>query len=299
METSAPRNLGGNSKQRAQFRKLLLRVLGDEKAAELLAPKPKPMPVPEGSKTLIYLRAFGVVGVLSGVGAMTFPAFFWVGVGVLHLAGCLWIVDLVSERGLSKATKLAIGLVVCALLGSFDKWVVFYPPQIEVVAHAEDGNYKDGQDIDGITWKPGYSELRVAITNHSNRDYENVDMRILPDTWVAKAIQTSHIFGVDFPGDDVEVMSVVAHGIDPATGKPFDQPLTRGPRNSGVRVHCPRLPKKTSLMILVATMSPTSPLEGVPDVPPKNKVRASLVKMVGDYTITWRPYHIKDTYNAH
>jgi hypothetical protein len=256
-------------------------------------------PLNSRNKTAIlkYLKAFGGASMALSIAVLVLSPFFWFGAVLIYLAAALWIADICVEN-LSHPNKGILIAVVLLAAGLFTKFVVLFSPQLEVVAHSDRGDYKAGEVIDGISWKPGYSELRVAITNHSGRDYENLDMQILPDAWINEEIQTSHITGCSFPESENGLMSAVAHGTDPVTGKPFDQLLTKGPHNLGVRVRCEKLPNHSSLQILIATIKP-DPKSGmigmIPDFEPASKLLPSSVRIKGDYSITGRPWHVDKT----
>ena len=245
-----------------------------------------------------YLRSLGLIGILLGGAGMVLTGFFWCAAIFIYLGLGVALFDIWIAEDLPKWASGLFSVLVIALLGLFTAGIVMYPPSLEIVVHAADGDYSTGQNIDGIDWKPGYSELRVALTNHSDRDYDNLDMRLRPDVWVARVVQTSHLEGVSFPDEETSVMSVVGHGIDPKTGKPVDQPFTMGPRNTGVRVRCDKVPRHSSLQLLIATMHPTSPITGAPDVVPDKKVHTNQLHVVGDYMITWRPRHIDSIHQA-
>lgn len=241
--------------------------------------------------TLKYVEISGATGVLIAIAVVVLTPFFWVAVGAFYLAMALFLFCILKEK-LVIGSKTAFLLGTVTLVGLSLKYVVFFDPAIHLFAQSSLAYFKTGTSVYGIPWQPAYSELRVAIKNDSDRDYENLDVKILPNAMVDKFVQVSTLSSCESIDPTVEY-SVFAHGTDPVTGKPFDEPAIRGPNNLGIRVKCTPLPKHSSVQMVFATMN-----SEMPSVEPKEKRPATAVRIVGDYSVTYRPYRLNQIVTA-
>lgn len=136
-------------------------------------------------KALTYLRSIGGIGLFCAVVGMIQSTHYWWAVGLAYVAMLLLAIDLYLEPGLGWwKPVLSLMWISVALLGSVEYVFKSAPLDIRTIRHY--GNFKDGEIIGGISWKPTYSELRIYLTNKSDHMYEDIDVLIITDLMVSK-----------------------------------------------------------------------------------------------------------------
>lgn len=119
---------------------------------------------------------------------------FLFGVAFLYL-GLIWFaIDFAYEpffRRLPVFVRSTIGLAFCVsiLLVSW-KWI-FVPAPVEIYGTSSVNTFGLGSKIDGIEWKPRYSEFRFDVKNASRSDYRDIDLTISTDLVIAEMKQTA------------------------------------------------------------------------------------------------------------
>lgn len=128
-------------------------------------------------------------------------------------------------------------------------------PPPGVLATGSMADYPSGAVIGGITWNSKFSDLRVTIFPHM-QDLDDLDVLLQPDEPIAGIGQISSIPDVSFLINTT--LSVPAlELLDRSTGKRQARLTTMLAFNRGYRIRCPRLPKGSSLQIVMAIARPT------------------------------------------
>jgi hypothetical protein len=113
------------------------------------------------------------------------PDVFWFGFKIAAFACAFLALDWWL---LSKPQPLVLrvsGLAVSILAFSLIAWLAFRPLPLTVTMYAESHNYVPNTNVDGIAWKPNYSELGVILSNDTGVEYRNVDIYIRSDIVIA------------------------------------------------------------------------------------------------------------------
>jgi hypothetical protein len=152
-------------------------------------PRPEPPPISKDQtappKPVLLHRLLGL-STLGGFGLMR--VYFWPGVAVVYFgfAALIWEICVEPElvkRESSRSQLIALAIVF-ALLDLFTIGIVAASAPIKFYSYAmEKGDYASGTTIGGISWDSHFTDLRIAITNLSNEDYQDSDIELQPDTW--------------------------------------------------------------------------------------------------------------------
>jgi hypothetical protein len=148
-----------------------------------VVPKPKsikPLRRPRPLDYIIVRMGVPLGLVVSGVSLIA-ANLFWVGVVVLYIGLLLLAWDLDYEAfflGWPRSVRIIMGIVyLLAILIASQRWV-FRPAPFETMATSRISAYGKGSNINGISWRPEYSELQFYIKNPSAFDYDNFDAEI-------------------------------------------------------------------------------------------------------------------------
>jgi hypothetical protein len=133
------------------------------------------------------------------------------------------------------------------------------------------GNYNSGTPIGGIIWDSHFTDLRVAVTNPTDDDYESLDLVVQPDQWSHKAAILTESSGCDLSAIDGNVISfAIAKESGPLTlkatrvGAGFDMQDSSGntytsiATESGYRLRCGKLPAHFTIRIVFAVVGVSS-----------------------------------------
>jgi len=108
-----------------------------------------------------------------GMGLMGWVS-FWVGVafvyGALFWLGADWWKLSRTKR------RRYIGTAVTGLVMAVLGYLVFRPAPLLAIVEIVGSEYSAGQVAGGITWGPGLGDLRVTLSNESDRDYNDLDI---------------------------------------------------------------------------------------------------------------------------
>lgn len=155
-------------------------------------------------------------------------------------------------------------LASAASLAAVGWWLLVqpYPARIEFVGATTAAEHPPGISVAGIPWRSPYSELRLRITNPTARAFEHLDLLIKPDQLIAAIRQDGTVPGVSL-SPEVETTLIVE--LEKKAGDHYALPLALVATGGGYRVRCSRLPGRTTLQLVLATV--TMPLQGVADTP--------------------------------
>jgi hypothetical protein len=212
-------------------------------------------------RALAFIRTVsGPAFILGGAGLI--PIFFWFGVSCVYVGFfCLMAEAIWEPRLLQSPCQFQVVALAAVWIGAAVFTIAFVgraePLNIDAVANL--GNYPDGSSVDGISWKPGMSELRVLIANPTDEDFEGVDLHVKPDQWVREVVQVGKAPNLSITTDDPSFAIPHMRGPD---GK--DIAITHMGASYGFRIICDKLPRKSRIEILAATGVPAYPgIDGV------------------------------------
>jgi hypothetical protein len=246
----------------------------------------------------------GVGALLLSVAGMIFPAFFWWACGLFVLSFFAWSVDVWLERTLPVIYKILLQVAIIGVVALFYKNIVAFPADPQIKSFWAKSDYKSGENIDGIIWHPGLSELRVLITNPTDRDFDALDLWIRTNEGVFKISQTTSI-----PCERLTENLPIVHDSMSNVWK-------KGPEIGPIRFRCDKLPKHSTMNFILA-------LANIDDLLKLGKAKAgdtlsgnisdglfslfgpkrkpSWVDVTAVYTVTFRPrsggIHITDIGN--
>jgi hypothetical protein len=183
---------------------------------------------------------------------------------------------------LSHSLRFQVCLValVFLLFGGFAIFVVGAQAPIVFQSYAmKKGEYPPGTSIAGITWDSHLTDLRVAITNPTDDDYENLDVEVQPDKWTYKAA-LSNSPGCDLVpmgGNLVSFSMNIKGGATSITatrvGTSFDAQDNSGDifttlaTESGYRLRCAKMSARFTVQIVFAVVALGPSLVPPPDGP--------------------------------
>jgi hypothetical protein len=246
---------GGNAHERKKFKKAVARaaVGGNSTSVggaqlEGIPANPATLQSPEHEKSAIrfayHLRAIGFVSFVFAIGAILMEHFFWWFVGFTIAALVISIIDSIVEVPLGKLRYLlVIFFAIC--LTFFIVKVVIGSVYVETTALWTEGNYTPGEDVHGLIWQDGWSDLRISIFNHSKVDVKDLDVEFVIDESVA---------GIKPIGD--LKCSVIQSGPTLEVTTQSQNGTQEFPHNLGInapyRLLCDKLPGNTGIQITVA-----------------------------------------------
>jgi len=237
---------GGNSHQRAVRKAANSRAGVAVSEDKLLAVKSENKKHP----LLAWSKGIGLAAILLG-GFGVIPVFYWPGVALCYMGFVILALDPYFDPDLKqrRISQAAVLTFICALAAIFTFGFVFAPSKLEVGAESYASNYPAGAKVAGIKWSSKYTELRVAIANPSNRDYENLDLVLRPDQPVVEISQLDDSQKVSFE----EVQHASVHYI--TNNEQSLAPRVVIASTDGYRVRCDRLRAHSRVNIVMAVAS--------------------------------------------
>jgi len=250
----------------------------------MVTPRSKPpQPEPPAPSSSLWLPKSAGVSVLGGIGLMRFS--FWWGALVVYAGIVLAILEICKEPWLLKRPiQLQVATLVCVLvfLDVFSIGVVGKRAPLTIQSYAmKKGEYAAGTTIAGIAWDSHLTDLRVAVTNPTDDDYENLDIQIRPDKWTHKATLLANPGGCELSpnGERGFAFTISKGGAKSVTanrvGTAIDAQDSAGDvfmqlATDGYRLRCTQLPARFSVQVVFALVA-FQPTLGVEDVltPPK------------------------------
>ena len=213
-------------------------------------PQPPSQPTPKLHPFVNWMRGAGVAGICLGLSSILFLGWFWAGVTFVYAAAVVIVVDLWFERELAARLKIAGGAVCLACIAAFSWAFVFVQAPLGVAAVVTNAQYPPGATIFGVPWKKEFTELEIHVTNLSDLNYDDINVLIRPTEPIALIQQTvTNVPGVYFT--DKNNFNTKILNVTPF-GKALVIPLVLLATDAGYVMHCPRLPGRTSIQILIA-----------------------------------------------
>lgn len=247
---------------------------------------------------VLWCRNVAAGSTFLGVAGMILSIQFWWAVAFIYAGLCLFILDLWVEpefknRRFWRLSGTAV--LVCFLL-MFTWGIVLVPGPIELEAIGIPGDYPVGTKIAGINWNPAFSDVRISITNQSEQEYDNLNFVLGVSGYIIQAAVQNENSGCTLMSTS-PVIEVHASGVDPKTGKPFQQPLTQLGDSSPRRLQCKRFFGKQSVTVMFAIANVRMDLEHattnvIPDAFYGPKKMPEWAGISGTYQRGFKPYKI-------
>jgi hypothetical protein len=217
------------------------------------APPPPPShPTrPRQHPFVTWIRSVGAAGIFLGFSSIIFLGWFWAGVVLVYAALLVILVDLWFQEKLPRKWKIVGSAIVLAGAAAFSWKIVLVQAPLEVAALVTKAEYPPGATIYGVPWKKEFTDLEMRVINPSDHDYDDINLLIRPTEPIASIQQVvTNVSGVYFT-DQHNLGEVKAADLKPF-GRALAVPLTLLATDAGYVMHCPRLPGRTSIQILIA-----------------------------------------------
>jgi len=195
--------------------------------------------------------------------------FYWLGVICVYLGLLLFILEFVVDPWLRGKPLWRLTAVMAVSIGAvvFSVIVVFVSAPLTLDSYVHNSDYLPGTSIAGIPWNSHLTDLRVWVTNPTEKDYGEAFITIRPDQWTHKAAIVTENSGcrLNELGGDVISQSSRHRGAggeakltvhpeggtyetEDSIGDTFDHFLTHG----GYRLTCERFPAHFVIEIIFA-----------------------------------------------
>jgi len=235
------------------------------------------------------MRPLGFVSFALAIGAILMENNFWWFVGFVYVALMLSFLDSWTERPLGWLRYTFMGFFLI-FVGWFSYAVVLGGVYPERVSTWTEGNYPKGQNVHGLIWQDGWSDLRFSIFNHSMDDLKDVDVEFLTDESVAKVALISELgCKVVHSGPNFEARLNYKDG---------HQELMHhlGSQNDSYHILCDKIPGNIGVEVVVAVEN-TNELQDLFSGQSKqldsligSKMMPSVIKYHMKYKVGIRPY---------
>jgi hypothetical protein len=200
--------------------------------------------------------------------------YYGIGMFVVYLGFALLLWEVCADPWLlSRSLGFQIAVLALVLLlfdGFFIRIVEAQAPIVFRSYAMRNGNYAPGTSIAGIMWNDHFTDLRIAVTNASDDEYDNFDLSVQPDEWSYKAAILNNPLGcelVPIEADDGQVIgftrakesgpntvtSTMLGGqfdIHDSSGNVYTTLATKG----GYRLICGKFPGKRTIQIAFAVV---------------------------------------------
>lgn len=131
---------------------------------------------------------------------------------------------------------------------------------INFLIRANIDDYPPDAQLAEIKWNPSYTDIRVAINNPTNRDYNNLEINITTDMKIAAISQITKLPNVLFMPVDIPVVDLSIKVTNQTTGKTktYPLPLTAMPNikvfSPQYSVRCAILPSRSHIDLILAAV---------------------------------------------
>lgn len=242
------------------------------------------------------LRA-AYITTLLGAGLAVIFNFFWVGLVLTYIGAVVLAIDFLCEKwGWKwKSVSMALPVLIIVLVSV---WAFGSAPlHTKMIRHY--GNFKEGQVIYGIQWsEKKYSELQFIFTNTSDEDYEDFDVFVNTDLFIAKTGWISEPGPCSLKHPEPQAVELRAKGIDP-TGRPFEELYDPMAALGPYHLHCDKLLKHDSVQFIFALVSGLKgergkePIKSLEDLYAPKKL-PTWASVAGTYKSLFRPYKFSE-----
>jgi hypothetical protein len=154
---------------------------------------------------------------------------------------------------ISSVTFVVWTLLFAALFGLgifYTFWTTVFVPKLSFGTVFSSDERPSDDEIAGIKWQNAYSELDITIVNLSDRNYDDLNLRLKPNLFIAK-IGCREVSG----NAQVSFEPVSGQRVTPPSA---DLPLADFQllaTDGGYLMHCSRLPRKGHVTIVAAVVA--------------------------------------------
>lgn len=221
------------------------------------------------SALLLFSRSVFVLNILIGlVRVMQAFSYLWTVIlayAFLGLCGLeIWFEP--SLRKVRWPLSAAIVIATCW----FSITVPFAKDPLEVSAYVPPGGHADAESIGGIAWDSHFTDLRMAMSNSTSNDYQNLDVVVKPDKWTHKAAVLSGA-GCNLSEVGGNVLTMSKMPLKTSTqdsftgmriGDSYETYDSAGNEfvvmasESGYRLRCATFPSKSTIKMVFALVAP-------------------------------------------
>lgn len=211
-----------------------------------------------------------------GLQTLVGPAFAvggWQLMSLSYIAGILlayvgfivWFYESLVETALRPLVRIASLVLAVVFIVIFSRDFVFISGLLSLDSYAmRNGDYSPGTMVAGIPWNSHFTDLRMWVSNTTERDYEDVILTIRSDKWNYKAAIKTEDTGCQLTslgGNSIRV-AISKGGATTITshleGGHFDSQDNVGDvfetliENGGYRLVCGKMPAHSSIEIVFA-----------------------------------------------
>lgn len=254
----------------------------------------------------------GVAGLVTGFSFMLTAICIYVGLSILAVDP--WLEP--KLRPFHIGWRIGISMFFVFGIVAFTWFVVFFNAPITRNIESFNGKYKPGSTIYGIKWDEYMSDLRIDLSNNTDRDYDALDVRLtLTDDKQVRA----YGFIRSYPHCDIVPTAKEFHvNLTDAKGNVTGEEIDSLSGWPELRLVCERLPKHTTIPLILAIAEYSEEVQKLrkpesatltvdnmhywllnSDDPQHDKVwRYALprsVRILGDYKVMGRSHHIDVT----
>jgi hypothetical protein len=242
----------------------------------------------QGKQTTKRKFPFEWVGLALALGALVYPMLvpepnIYVVAILVALCGLCFVRAAIDYFQSRRWKTISGTLTAIATLGLI-YWRLAIPVTLNWTSTSNVGNYLAGTEIGGIKWEPQFSDLRVMITNPTDHDYDSFDFTVAPDAGIIRAGEVGSL-GAKLISNS-KLQDVYSSGVDPTTGKPFQQHWDHFITGS-YRILCDKIPHGLTLQLVFATGDMNAILG--------YKTKATKVHVYGTYHVFGRTVSIDKT----
>src|SRR6266567_2429075 len=135
---------------------------------------------------LLFSRSAFVLNILIGlVRVMQGISYLWT-IVLAYAFFMLCMLEIWFEPSLRRL-RWPLSVVIVSAIFWFSIAVPFAKSPLELKAYVPPGGHADAASIGGIYWDSHFTDLRIAISNSTANDYQNLDVLLKPDKWTHKA----------------------------------------------------------------------------------------------------------------
>ena len=160
--------------------------------------------------------------------------------------------------------------VIVSAMFWFSIAVPFAGAPLEVAAYVPPGGHANAASIDGISWDSHFTDLRIAMSNSTPIDYQDLDVLLKPDKWTHKAAVLSGA-GCNLSEVGGTVLTMAKIPIKTSTqtrftamrvGDGFETSDNVGNEyvvmasESGYRLRCAAFPSMSTIKVVFALVAP-------------------------------------------
>jgi len=210
---------------------------------------------------LRYIRGTGIIALLLG-GIGLIMTYFELSVALVYFGLLLLGIDIYFEPTLKRHKlihSIGLGIVGPAIL-LFTSFIVFVPGHLDIHIMSDVYNYPDGTIINGIKWTNSYAEVRINLSNPTDRDYKDLDLIIDNSLKILEIGQITNIPEVRFERITPFHIFGPVFGISKGSnGNETTNPLTFIHITSKYRIWCSVLPRYSNIELVLAVGDENQP----------------------------------------